>query len=187
MRTMVEQARQEDTWDIYLAKGAGDRAIAGDHEERHLLELLQNARDAIYRGRLEGDNVPGRVLVLVTERGMAVANTGAPFRLDQEAVLKAVRFLMRSDKTAWLVGHKHRPQVHFAAQGVCMYSQQITRSMRTFSATGQQNICWLCLDKENLTRLNIITSRHNCLDPSLLPALIRMRLIFKRWERYPTS
>ncbi len=104
---MIEQARKEDTWDIYLAKGAGDRAIAGDHEERHLLELLQNARDAIYRGRLEGDDTAGRVLILVTNHGMAMANTGAPFRLDQEEVLKAVRFLMRSDKAGHgFVGHK---------------------------------------------------------------------------------
>ncbi len=107
LHTMVEQARQEDTWDIYLAKGAGDRAIAGDHEERHLLELLQNARDAIYRGRLEGNDTLGRVLILVAEHGVAMANTGAPFRLDQEEVLKAVRFLMRSDKAGYgFIGHK---------------------------------------------------------------------------------
>lgn len=104
---MVNQAREEDPWDIYLAKGAGDRAIAGDHEERHLLELLQNARDAIYRGRLEGDTSPGRVFVAVTEHGMAMANTGAPFRLNDEDVLKAVRFLMRSDKAGkGFIGHK---------------------------------------------------------------------------------
>ncbi len=107
LASMVEQAQKRDLWDIYLAKGAGDRAIAGDHEERHLLELLQNARDAIYRGRLEGDKTPGRVLVAVTERGMAMANTGAPFRLDDEEVLKAVRFLMRSDKAGkGFIGHK---------------------------------------------------------------------------------
>ena len=58
---MIEQTQKEETWDLYLAKGAGDRAIAGDHEERHLLELLQNARDAIYRGREaeEGSDAPG--------------------------------------------------------------------------------------------------------------------------------
>lgn len=107
LNMMIEQARHEDAWDVYLAKGAGDRAIAGDHEERHLLELLQNARDAIYRGRLEGDNSSGRVMILVTERGMAMANTGSPFRLDREDVLKAVRFLMRSDKAGQgFVGHK---------------------------------------------------------------------------------
>lgn len=107
LRTMIDQAREQDTWDIYLAKGAGDRAIAGDHEERHLLELLQNARDAIYRGHSEGDASPGRVLVAVTERGMAMANTGAPFQLNDEDVLKAVRFLMRSDKAGrGFIGHK---------------------------------------------------------------------------------
>jgi hypothetical protein len=108
LRTMIDQAREQDTWDIYLAKGAGDRAIAGDHEERHLLELLQNARDAIYRGHSEGDASPGRVLVAVTERGMAMANTGAPFQLNDEDVLKAVRFLMRSDKAGsrGFIGYK---------------------------------------------------------------------------------
>lgn len=105
--TMVEQARKEDTWDVYLAKGAGDRAIAGDHEERHLLELLQNARDAVYRGRQEGNASSARVFIAVTEHGMAMANTGAPFHLDHEEVLKAVRFLMRSDKAGrGFIGHK---------------------------------------------------------------------------------
>jgi hypothetical protein len=104
---MVEQMRQEDTWDLYLAKGAGDRAIAGDHEERHLLELLQNARDAIYRGRVAGNTRHGRVLVAVTEHGMAMANTGDPFRLNEEDVRKAVRFLQRSDKVSQgFIGHK---------------------------------------------------------------------------------
>lgn len=64
---MVRQAQEKDPWKIYLAKGAGDRAIAGDHEERHVLELLQNARDAIFRGRLEGNTLPGRVLIAVTD------------------------------------------------------------------------------------------------------------------------
>ncbi|MGC9469822.1 MAG: hypothetical protein ACP5HS_14600, partial [Anaerolineae bacterium] len=107
LETMVSQAREKDPWKIYLAKGAGDRAIAGDHEERHLLELLQNARDAIFRGHSEGIEAPGRVLVAVTEHGMAMANTGSPFHLNDEDVLEAVRFLMRSDKVGkGFVGHK---------------------------------------------------------------------------------
>ncbi|MBN1247677.1 MAG: hypothetical protein JXC32_08470 [Anaerolineae bacterium] len=107
MEIMVGQAREKDPWKIYLAKGAGDRAIAGDHEERHLLELLQNARDAIFRGRLEGNQEPGRVLIGVTDQGLAVANTGSPFHLDDENVLEAVRFLMRSDKVGTgYIGHK---------------------------------------------------------------------------------
>lgn len=154
MRIMVEQARKEDTWDIYLAKGAGDRAIAGDHEERHLLELLQNARDAIYRGRLEGDNAPGRVLVLVTERGMAVANTGAPFRLDQEAVLKAVRFLMRSDKTGHgFVGHKGigLKSILLRAGAFAVYSQIDNEILRaTFSRYRTAQHLLTCLDKEGV-------------------------------------
>jgi hypothetical protein len=96
--TMVEQACDEETWDIYLAKGAGDRAIAGDHEGRYFLELLQNARDAIYRNQADHESRAGRVFVAVTEHGLIIANTGAPFRLDDQEVLKAVRFLQRSDK-----------------------------------------------------------------------------------------
>jgi hypothetical protein len=104
---MIEHTRSEDTWDLYLEQGAGARAIAGDHEERHLLELLQNARDAIYRGRLARNASPGRVFVAVTEHGMAMANTGAPFRLNDEEVLKAVRFLQRSDKAnRGFIGYK---------------------------------------------------------------------------------
>jgi hypothetical protein len=104
---MVEQTAKEETWDLYLAKGAGDRAIAGDHEERHLLELLQNARDAIYRGQENERRARGRVFIAATEHGMAMANTGAPFRLHDEEVLKAVRFLQRSDKAGrGFIGHK---------------------------------------------------------------------------------
>ena len=54
LEEMLDLARIRNNWDIYLPRGAGDRAIAGDHEERHLLELLQNVRDAIFKGRLEG-------------------------------------------------------------------------------------------------------------------------------------
>jgi hypothetical protein len=64
-------------------------------------------RGMLSTARLEGDTSPGRVFVAVTERGMVMANTGAPFRLDNEAVLKAVRFLMRSDKAGkGFIGHK---------------------------------------------------------------------------------
>ncbi len=104
---MVQSARQRDAWDIYLGNGSGERAIAGDHEARHLLELLQNARDAIYRGRLEGDHTPGRVFVAVTQRGMAIANSGAPFRLNDDDVLRAVLYLLRSEKSGHgFIGHK---------------------------------------------------------------------------------
>ncbi len=100
-------AQNRDAWDNYLGLGAGEQVAASDHERRHLLELLQNARDAIYRGHDEQNVAPGRIFVAVTERGMAMANTGAPFRLHEEAVLKAVRLLQRSEKSGQgFIGHK---------------------------------------------------------------------------------
>lgn len=107
VRAAEKAVQNRDAWDNYLGLGAGEQVIAGDHEERHLLELLQNARDAIFRGRLEDSNGPGRVFIAVTEHGMAMANSGSPFRLDTEEVLRAVRLLQRSEKTGQgFIGHK---------------------------------------------------------------------------------
>ena len=86
-------------WDTYLAGGAAEHVIAGDHQGRHWLELIQNARDAVYEGRVRrGIEQPGRVLVGTTEHGMVVANTGIPFELHIDKVLNAVQWFLRSTK-----------------------------------------------------------------------------------------
>ena len=107
LESAVAQLQTEHTWNIYLNSGGGERAIAGDHHGRHLLELLQNARDAIFAQRRRGPAPPGRVLVGVTERGLIVANTGASFDLHRSTVREAVQYLQRSNKHAsGYVGHK---------------------------------------------------------------------------------
>lgn len=94
-------------WAAYLNNGGGERAIAGDHHGRHLLELLQNARDAVHLGRQRGAGARGRVLVGATEQGLIVANSGAPFPLHQQREREAVQYLQKSSKeSAGFVGHK---------------------------------------------------------------------------------
>lgn len=91
-------------WEYWLALGAAERALAGDHADRYWLELAQNARDALRDG---GDGC-GRAWFGVTDAGIIVANDGAPFRLDDPKVMKAVCSLDRSTKAhrQGFVGHK---------------------------------------------------------------------------------
>ena len=91
------------------SNGNSERALAGDHETRELLELLQNARDAIRKGRTRGDTpgasasggsdlLAGKVHVSVHDTGLLVANTGAPFDVLDEEVEEAVCMVGESSK-----------------------------------------------------------------------------------------
>lgn len=96
-----------EDWKTYLNSGSGEQAVAGDHQGRHLLELLQNARDAVYEGHEAEPDVRGRVLIGVTERGLIVANSGMPFALHDKKVREAVQYLNRSSKDKpGFIGHK---------------------------------------------------------------------------------
>lgn len=97
-----------DAWLTYLNVGAAEAAIAADHQGRYWLELLQNARDAIFQGRRNGGcGDGGRVLVGVTDHGLVVANTGGPFALHEPGTREAVQYLKRSPKSGTgFVGHK---------------------------------------------------------------------------------
>jgi len=93
-------------WDDYLSHGTGNNVVAGEHEDRDVLELLQNARDAIVCGENAQRN--GQILIAVTDQGMVIANMGAPFSLDDEKVFQAVTLLGESSKTEnkQMIGHK---------------------------------------------------------------------------------
>jgi len=91
------------------SNGNSERALAGDHETRELIELLQNGRDAIRKGRKEGygggatgDSTKaedrGRVYISVHDTGLLVANTGAPFDFLDEEVEEAVCMVGESSK-----------------------------------------------------------------------------------------
>ena len=83
----------ETSWSKEADLGYGNQVVSAAHEQRTVLELIQNARDAIIKG--DGQ---GRVSVIVGPDSLIVANTGIPFRLDQEKVFRAVTSLGRSAK-----------------------------------------------------------------------------------------
>jgi len=80
-------------WSKEADLGYGNQVVSAAHDDRTVLELVQNARDAI----IEGDG-NGRVSVIVGPDSLMVANTGSPFRLDDEEVFRAVTSLGRSAK-----------------------------------------------------------------------------------------
>ena len=94
----------QSLWDDYLSHGVGNNVVAGEHEDRDVLELLQNARDAI-AGR---KGTTGNILIAITDQGMVIANTGAPFDLENEKVFQAITLLGESSKATdrQMVGHK---------------------------------------------------------------------------------
>jgi hypothetical protein len=99
---VISSLASGERWKNYLDKGAGENNIAGNHQGRYLLELLQNARDAAK------DCESGRVLVVVTDEAVHVANSGQPFQVDDLQVLDAVCHLSRSSKvnSTGFIGHK---------------------------------------------------------------------------------
>ena len=92
----------ESALDKITNAGNAERALAGSHEGREILELLQNARDAIN----DGDPSIGQVYVGVFETGVLVANTGEPFDLLDDETMNAVRKVGESKKSGDSIGHK---------------------------------------------------------------------------------
>ncbi|QKY19696.1 hypothetical protein B4589_004615 [Halolamina sp. CBA1230] len=85
--------------------GNAERKIAGGHEGREILELLQNARDAIW----DGDADQGRVHIGVYDEGVLVANTGSRFDLFDTQVEDAVTMIGetgKGDDDGQSIGHK---------------------------------------------------------------------------------
>ncbi|WP_257300790.1 sacsin N-terminal ATP-binding-like domain-containing protein [Haloarchaeobius sp. FL176] len=86
--------------------GNAERRIAGGHEGREILELLQNARDAIQKG--EKDR--GHVYIGIYDEGVMVANTGSRFDFFNPKVEKAVTMIGETgkgdDDDGQSIGHK---------------------------------------------------------------------------------
>ena len=86
--------------------GNAERKIAGGHEGREILELLQNARDAIWNS----DSERGRVHIGVYDEGVLVANTGSRFDLYDPQVEDAVTMIGETGKgneaDEQSIGHK---------------------------------------------------------------------------------
>lgn len=95
-------------WDDEIELAAGSEVTAEAHENRTVLELVQNARDAIRKagsGTTPNDR-DGSVAVVVGPETLYVANTGEPFHLNDEEVLKRVRRLGQGKDDKESIGEK---------------------------------------------------------------------------------
>ena len=81
--------------DALTNHGNIERKLADSHEGRELIELVQNARDAIR----EGDPERRQVYLGVFDQGVLVANTGVPFDLREDDTERAVKMVGESNKT----------------------------------------------------------------------------------------
>lgn len=95
-RELVAELTNETRWSKESDLGIGDQVVAATHENRTILELIQNARDAIQDD--EATPETRSVAVFVTPEALLVANTGRPFELHDEDVFEAVTGLGRSEK-----------------------------------------------------------------------------------------
>lgn len=93
-RDLLGALTNESRWSKEADLGVGNQVVASTHENRTVLELIQNARDAI-RDRPDSD---GRVAVIVGPDSLLIANTGRPFELHDDEVFEAVTGLGRSEK-----------------------------------------------------------------------------------------
>ena len=92
----------ESALDKITNAGNAERALAGSHEGREILELLQNARDAILNGNPDAK----QVYIGVFDTGVLVANTGEPFDLLDDDIMNTVRKVGESKKSGDSIGHK---------------------------------------------------------------------------------
>ncbi|MDQ2051729.1 hypothetical protein RBH26_14715 [Natronolimnohabitans sp. A-GB9] len=100
-RDLLDQLNNASGWRKEGDLGTGNEAVSAAHDERTILELIQNARDAIQSGRdknSESSDRPGSVAVIVGPESLYIANTGSPFRLHDEQTFEAVTALNRSEK-----------------------------------------------------------------------------------------
>jgi len=95
-------------WRDEIELTTGSQMSAEAHENRTVLELVQNARDAIRKGRADEDNRrrEGSIAVVVGPETLYVANTGQRFRLDEENILERVRRLGQGKEEEETIGEK---------------------------------------------------------------------------------
>ncbi len=114
---VARAVQSEAAWKDLAHHALAESEVADQHEGRFLVELLQNVRDAWCMrpnagaaGSVLADR-PARAALVVTDRGLLVADQGAGFDLESQDVLDAVRYLRRSskrgatDEARGLVGH----------------------------------------------------------------------------------
>ena len=92
-----------DQWKDLVSQTHAAQVVADQHEGRYLVELLQNVRDArcaargLAAGLVTADRT-ARAAIVVTDRGLLVADQGGGFDLEDGQVFDAVRYLKRSSK-----------------------------------------------------------------------------------------
>lgn len=91
-----------DALDEQTGIGGGEAGTAGAHQDRELVELLQNGRDAIQ----QSDDECGSLYVEVRERGVLVANTGSPFNIRDDNIREDLRKITFSRKDEGAIGEK---------------------------------------------------------------------------------
>jgi len=97
----------EESWSNQTELATGSRMTAEAHQNRTVLELVQNARDAIRKGRSDDNGQrEGSVAVVVGPETLYVANTGQRFRLDEEEILNRVRRLGKGKADNETIGEK---------------------------------------------------------------------------------
>ena len=95
-------------WRDEIELTTGSQMSAEAHKNRTVLELVQNARDAIRKDRSGEDESrrDGSVAVVVGPETLYVANTGQRFRLDEENILERVRRLGQGKEEEETIGEK---------------------------------------------------------------------------------
>ena len=83
--------------------GGAEGSLGYSQEGREILELLQNARDAITNP--DG----GDVYIGVASDGVLVANTGDPFDITKQRVRDALTMIDQSSKEGEAIGEKWKP------------------------------------------------------------------------------
>ena len=96
----------KESWSNQTELATGSRMTAEAHQNRTVLELVQNARDAIRKGGSDDDQREGSIAVVVGPEKLYVANTGKPFRLDREDILNRVRRLGEGKVDKETIGEK---------------------------------------------------------------------------------
>lgn len=105
---LSEKLLNSNNWYDEKELATGSEVTAEAHENRTVLELIQNARDAIRKASTDSasDVRDGSVAVVVGPERLYVANTGEPFHLDKEEVLERVRRLGMGKENDETIGEK---------------------------------------------------------------------------------
>lgn len=107
-RDLSKKLLDSTGWGDEIELATGSEVTAEAHDNRTVLELVQNARDAIRKADsgTANDTRNGSVAVVVGPETLYVANSGEPFHLNDEDVLKRVRRLGQGKEDDESIGEK---------------------------------------------------------------------------------